>query len=121
MASTEGYSAIPSESNNRNIDETSANQTNNQPTDPESHTVKDGYGTKLKNWWSRYFGASEAETAPLINRSRMTLEAPRKNPVRVALEIVLIVGVFLIFSAIVLVWFGASDDNQGIHLSQKFT
>lgn len=79
-----------------------------------SSAPKGGLFATLNNW----FGNSN-ETAPLINRNRMTLEPPRKSNTRIAFEIVSIVGFFILVAVIILVSFVGTDEVGGIYISFK--
>lgn len=111
MASTEGYSAILREEPDRNSEtgsgahqSTSEQVSNSKDTSPYA---------KLKNWWIQRWGNSDSASAPLINRHRMTLEAPRKSPLRVGIEITAIVGIFVLVAMVILLSVGTSENPRG--------
>jgi len=112
MASSEGYSAIPREDTDRQSDTGSAAQ--HSTPDPIAPSPKNiSPYAKLKHWWIQHWGNSESEQAPLINRRRMTLEAPRKSPLRVGIEITVIVGIFVLVAMAILLSVGTSDNPRG--------
>lgn len=112
MASSEGYSAIPREDADRQSDTGSAAQQSTP--DPIAPSPKNtSRYAKLKHWWIQHWGNSESEQAPLINRRRMTLEAPRKSPLRVGIEITVIVGIFVLVAMAILLSVGTSDNPRG--------
>ena len=125
MASTEGYSAIPREDADRQSDTGStaaaaAQQSTADPMAPSSASVAAATASKdtspfakLKQWWIQHWGSSASEHAPLINRHRMTLEAPRKSPLRVGIEITVIVGIFVLVAMAILLSVGTSDNLRG--------
>lgn len=123
MASTEGYSAIPREDADRQSDTGSASAAAQQSasgpaTPPSASASKDTSPfAKLKQWWIQHWGSSESEHAPLINRHRMTLEAPRKSPLRVGVEITVIVGIFVLVAMAILLSVGTSDNPRGKSMS----
>lgn len=115
MASTEGYSAIPREDADRQSDTGSAaaQQSTSDPITPLPAASEASPLAKLKRWWIQHWGSSESEHAPLINRHRMTLEAPRKSPLRVGIEITVIVGIFVLVATAILLSVGTSDNPRG--------
>lgn len=67
-----------------------------------------GMYANMQHWWVRHWGNS-SEAAPLINRHRMTLEPPRKSTLRVAFEIISIVGVFILVAVFIMLSIGTDD------------
>ena len=84
-----GYSSIPREEGETDSANVSV------------HRIEDdSLGSKFRKWWAFHWGTSD--TAPLLNRYRMTLEPPRKSNLRIAFEIVAIVGLSTLFAAVVI-------------------
>jgi hypothetical protein len=113
MSSPEGYNAIPREDPGNNLDAGLQQQQRAAAESPEPAT-KQGLYAKFQDWWTRNWGSSHTENAPLINRNRMTLEAPRKSWFRVFSEILAIVGIFTLVATIILLTVGANEQTGGI-------
>jgi N-acetylated-alpha-linked acidic dipeptidase len=64
---------------------------------------------RFRRWWSSQWNSSE--TAPLINRQRMTLEPPRASALSVTFKIVAIVAAFVITAAVIV--FSFTDSPTG--------
>lgn len=106
------YTSIPQEEDEgHQSDDTrvSGNQANN----PKGEGT--GLYASLHNWWIHQWGNSN-ENAPLINRSKMTLEPPRKSNVRIAFEIVTIVGIFTLIGALTMLAVLGTNEVGGIVL-----
>lgn len=101
-----GYSSIPREE--REQPDSANVSVNGQP--PTAAEDK-GVMSKMRRWWAEHWGSSASETAPLINRQRMTLEPPKKSNMRVAFEIVGIVGVFTLIAAFIILYFAGGDEG----------
>jgi hypothetical protein len=106
MSSPEGYNAIPRE------DPGNASQ-QQRPASDASEPTKQGFPAKIQGWWARNWGSLRTENTPLINRNRMTLEAPRKSSFRVFLEILVIVGIFILAASIILLVANTNEQTGG--------
>lgn len=69
---------------------------------------KTGIYANMHRWWISHWGDLN-ESAPLINRHRMTLEPPRKSTLRVAIEIISIVAIFGVLAAFIMLSVGIDD------------
>lgn len=111
MASVEGYSAVPQEDIDRLSETNSATHQQQATSSQPAPRAKDAsLYAKLKHWWEN---TNRSENAPLINRHRMTLQAPRKSPLRVGIEITIIVGIFVLVAMVILMTMGTSDNLRG--------
>lgn len=108
MSSTpeNGYSSIPREEGEQ-PDSTNVSVNGQPPAVAEDKGVL----SKMRRWWVEHWGSSAGETAPLINRQRMTLEPPKKSNMRVAFEIVGIVGTFTLIAAIIVLSIAGGDEG----------
>lgn len=105
-----GYSSIPREEGG---DQTSSANASVHQLPPASIAEDNGMYARLNRWWAEQWGTKGSETAPLINRQRMTLEAPKKSNMRIAFEIVGIVGAFTLIAAIIVYFLAGTDDVGG--------
>lgn len=112
MSSPKRYDTIPREDAGIHSDAGSSVQ--QQTAESVGRVSNQGFYAKFHDWWS----SSRTENAPLLNRRRMTLEAPRKNLFRVFIEIVVIVGIFTLIATIILMVAGTSEQTGGISLKQ---
>lgn len=112
MTSAEGYSSIPrEEEGTASAAGSEAAASINQPTPRNINGDHQGLYAKLTSWWKKSpFSSTASENAPLINRNRMTLEPPTKSNMRIAFEIVSIVGAFTIIAAIIIL--SVADTNE---------
>jgi hypothetical protein len=96
MAQTEGYSSIPEERNENEVD------------GQQGREAKDSFFKKIRKWWSNV-SRSTSETAPLLNRRTMTLEPPKPSPLK---TILLIAGSFIVI-VVFLIAIISSADSAG--------
>ncbi|KAG0780290.1 hypothetical protein G6F22_010166 [Rhizopus arrhizus] len=93
MAQTEGYSSIPEERNENEVD------------GQQGREAKDSFFEKIRKWWSNV-SRSTSETAPLLNRRTMTLEPPKPSPLK---TILLIAGSFIVIVVLLIAIISSAD------------
>lgn len=100
-----GYSNLSREEDGGN--QSDSTQVSDRPTAVKGQE-KLGLYASLRQWWIRHLGNTN-ESAPLINRHRMSLEPPRKSTVRVAIEIISCVSIFALIAVFIMLSVGTDD------------